>query len=533
MNLTPFRGELEGIDAAARALLARRPAGLDRAESAMLAALVRAPNARPSAVARRACALLRGEETACLVARGVTASGLRPRSIDPDLDGAAPHLARKLLKRAGENVRSTLDAPLQRFAAGTLVRHVRELEARNVEDGAVVVLDNATGDVLAWVGSTGPLSRAHEVDGVTSLRQAGSTLKPFLYALAIERTLLTAASILDDSPLAITLPTGLYVPQNYDHSFKGRVSLRQALASSLNVPAVRTLTLVGYEAFYRQLRAVGFEFERDAEHYGYSLALGGAEVTLLQLANAYRALANGGGNAIDPRAAFIVGDILSDSAARALTFGFASPLATRYRAAVKTGTSKDMRDNWAVGYTTRYTVAVWVGNFSGEPMHDVSGVDGAAPVWREIMDFLHEGSAPERPGAPPGLVHTRLTYASAFEPEREEWFIAGTESAVVRAIHSGAVSPRIESPANGAIYAIDPDIPRERQRVVVAARGAPPGARLVVQGAKEARADQPLLWLPEPGLRTIVLTARDGRELDRVRIEVRGIRPPRATPNAP
>jgi penicillin-binding protein 1C len=186
-----------------------------------------------------------------------------------------------------------------------------------------------------------------------------------------------------------------------------------------------------------------------------------------------------------------------------------------------------------VGYTTRYTVAVWVGNFSGEPMHDVSGVDGAAPVWREIMDFLHEGSAPERPGAPPGLVHTRVTYASAFEPAREEWFIAGTESAVVRAIDSGTVSPRIESPANGAIYAIDPDIPRERQRVVVAARGAPPGARLVVQGAKEARADQPLLWLPEPGLRTIVLTARDGRELDRVRIEVRGIRPPRATPNAP
>jgi penicillin-binding protein 1C len=489
----------------------------------VLAALVRAPNARPSLVARRACGLLQHDETPCLVAQGLVAAGLKPRSIDPDLDGAAPHLARKLLKRAGENVTSTLDARLQRFAAGTLARHVRELEARNVEDGAVIVLDNVTGDVLAWVGSTGSLSRAHEVDGVTSPRQAGSTLKPFLYALAIQRTLLTAASILDDSPLAITLPTGLYVPQNYDRSFKGRVSLRQALASSLNVPAVRTLTLVGYDAFYRQLKDLGFDLERDAEHYGYSLALGGAEVTLLQLANAYRTLANRGSDVIDPRAAFIVGDILSDSAARALTFGFASPLATRYRAAVKTGTSKDMRDNWAVGYTTRYTVGVWVGNFSGEPMHDVSGVDGAAPVWREIMDFLHEGSAPGQPVAPPDLVHARVAYAQGLEAEREEWFIAGTESSVVRPTDTGAVSPRIESPANGAIYAIDPDIPRERQRVIVAARGAPPGARLIVEGGKQARADRPLLWLPEPGLRTIVLTGRDGRELDRVRIEVRGL----------
>jgi penicillin-binding protein 1C len=236
---------------------------------------------------------------------------------------------------------------------------------------------------------------------------------------------------------------------------------------------------------------------------------------------------DGGGSprtVIDPRAAFIVTDILSDSAARALTFGFASPLATRYRAAVKTGTSKDMRDNWAVGYTTRYTVAVWVGNFSGEPMHDVSGVDGAAPVWREIMDYLHDGSAPERATPPPSLVRTRITYASALEPERDEWFVAGTEAAVIRPIDDGAIRARIESPPDGAIYAIDPDIPRERQRVIVAARGAPPGARLIVEGAKHARADRPLLWLPESGPRTIVLAAKDGRELDRVRIEVRGIR---------
>jgi penicillin-binding protein 1C len=616
LNLTPFRGELEGVDAAARSLYGRRAAGLDTVESALLAAMVRAPNAAATRIARRACVLLQlpeqhaarghsslspypsptpgrapernpsGEMTSppsptsgrgvtervandCFVAQGLAAGGLRSGSIDMGLDGAAPHLARKLLKHAGEEVRSTLDARVQRFAEATLTRHLRELEGRHVEDGALVVLDNETGDVLAWVGSSGSLSRAHEVDGVTSGRQAGSTLKPFLYALAIEQTVLTAASILDDSPLAVTLPTGLYVPQNYDRTFKGQVSLRQALASSLNVPAVRTLALLGYEPFHRKLQSVGIGLERDADHYGYSLALGGAEVTLLDLTNAYRTLANGGrmtkvkttptssvprdemeqpepkegGNGgnlgfplfvhrplevpsgnLDPRAAYIVSDILADSAARALTFGLASPLATRYRASVKTGTSKEMRDNWAVGYTTRYTVGVWVGNFSGAPMHDVSGVDGAAPVWREVMDFLHEGMVPAPAPVPEGLERRRIAYAGGIEPGREEWFISGTEASTIAPVAARAVTPRIETPANGAIYAIDPDIPRDRQRLVVTARGAPRGAKLVLEDGRQLRADRSALWFPEPGRREVVLRAADGTELDRVRFEVRGLR---------
>lgn len=574
LNLTPFRGELEGIDAASRALFDKRPAGLDRVESALLAAMVRAPNAAASRIAGRACGLLRlpaqqrarwgqgspsphpsptsgrgvtdaySEENACLAAQGYAAGGLRPRGTHAALDGAAPHLARKLLTRAGENVRSTLDAKLQRFAVETLTRHLRELEGRHVEDGALVVLDNESGEVLAWVGSSGALSRAHEVDGVMSPRQAGSTLKPFLYALAIEQTVLTAASILDDSPLAVTLPTGLYVPQNYDRSFKGQVSLRLALASSLNVPAVRTLALLGYEPFYRKLEAAGIDFERDADHYGYSLALGGGEVTLLDLTNAYRTLANGGRRgevrtatetvahgpggdsspAIDPRAAWIIGDILADPAARASTFGLASALSTRYRASVKTGTSKDMRDNWTVGYTARYTVGVWVGNFSGAPMHDVSGIDGAAPVWRAVMDYLHEGSAPSPVVAPEGLARTRVAYENAMEPPREEWFIAGTERTGIAPVAARGAAPRIEAPANGAIYAIDPDIPRDRQRVVVAARGAPRGAKLVLEDGRALPADRPALWLPDPGRRVVVLRAADGTELDRVGFEVRGLR---------
>ena len=542
LNLTAFRGEVEGVDAAARILLGKDASGLNRIESALLAALVRAPNASSSQIARRACVMLERDEQACLAVKALVAYGLRPNQLRRQIVGDAPHLARKLLTRPGERLVSTLDAGIQRYAVETLTRHLRELEGRNAEDGALMVLDNATGDVLAWVGSSGELSSAAEVDGVIAPRQAGSTLKPFLYALAIERRLLTAASILDDTPLAITTPVGLYVPQNYDHTFKGHVSLRLALASSLNVPAVRTLTLVGYEPFYRRLKTLGLTtLTHDANHYGFALALGGAEVSLAQLTNAYRALANGGRigairttqphrderevfvQAIAADAAFIVSDILADAAGRALTFGLASPLATRYPSSVKTGTSKDMRDNWAVGFTDRYTVGVWVGNFSGEPMHDVSGVTGAAPVWREVMDFLHQGDIPARQSPPAGLVLQRVTYAGELEPAREEWFVAGTESAKYTPVEAPAGRPRIATPADGATYAIDPDIPRERQRIALTASGAQSGAQFVLDDGRRVRADAPFLWLPPPGSRQILLVDKRGNELDRVRFDVRGI----------
>ena len=541
LNLTPFRGEVEGIDAAARSLMGKRASGLSRAESALLAVLLRSPNAPPARVARRACALLGNDAAACAMAQSLAVTQLRTRRLNDRLEDDAPHLAHQLLTQAGEHKRSTLDARTQRFAAETLLRHLRELDGRNVQDGALVVLDNASGEVLAWVGSSGALSGASQVDGVTAARQPGSTLKPFLYALAIEERLLTAASILDDTPVAVTTPGGLYVPQNYDHGFRGRVSLRTALAGSLNVPAVRTLALVGYESFYQRLRALGFDsLTRDADHYGYSLALGGGDVTLLALTNAYRTLANQGRAsrvrvlpdgalpemepAVDPRAAYIVSDILADAAARATTFGLASPLTTRYPSSVKTGTSTDMRDNWAIGFSTRYTVGVWVGNFSGEPMHDVSGVSGAAPIWRDVMDFLHEGHIPAQPAAPAGLVQQRVRYANVAEPEREEWFVAGTETPTVVAIESPAGRPRIVSPANGAVLAIDPDIPHGRQRVTISTAGAPLAAGLLLDDERKATADEPYLWIPTPGRHILRLVDAKGRELDRVHVTVRGLR---------
>ena len=222
------------------------------------------------------------------------------------------------------------------------------------------------------------------------------------------------------------------------------MSVRTALASSLNVPAVRALDLVGEEAAVELLRRLGFDGLRESgDYYGPSMALGSADVSLWELVNAYRALARGGvwsplrlgadeaagaaRRVYSDRAAFLVSSILADRESRSLTFGLENPLATRFWTAVKTGTSKEMRDNWCVGYSRRYTVGVWVGNFGGEPMRNVSGVTGAAPVWREVMAWLHGAVPSAPPAAPAGVVAAPVAFPGAVEPARLEWFLAGTE----------------------------------------------------------------------------------------------------------
>ncbi len=548
LNLVPFKGEIVGIDALSRTLFGKAAHGLDESEAALAAALVRGPNATPRQVSQRACGVLKlmqpGTAVDCVVLRGFASMALASREF-PASEGIAPHHARRALgeqaQGAERTVRSSLSAPLQRFALQTLQRHLRELRGRNVQDGALVVLDNASGEVLAWVGSSGELSAASEVDGVTALRQPGSTLKPFLYAQAIAQRRMTAASLLEDSPAAIPTTSGLYIPQNYDRQFKGWVSARTALASSLNVPAVRTLVMVSPDAFHRQLGAMGLPLRESAGYYGYSLALGSAEVPLLSLTNAFRTLANGGrhgavgsppqGDAvIDPRAAFIVGDILSDPNARARTFGTDSLLATRFWTAVKTGTSKDMRDNWAVGWSERYTVGVWVGNASGAPMWSVSGTSGAAPVWAALMQHLHARTPSRAPQPPPGLVQARATFdgpdgGRPLEAARSEWFMAGTEQASFAMATPDATAQRtaaplrIRSPAPGTIVALDPDIPPNRQRLSFVASGA--GGHWRLDGKPLARGAQ-VQWLPWPGRHVMQLTDARGKVLDEVRFEVRG-----------
>ena len=569
LNLVSFRGELVGISAMSQQMFGKWPHGLDERESALAAALLRSPNASPSLVVRRACNLLKemGRSEECEGLAGFAGQALSGglRQIEPPTNHQqAPHLARKLLSQPGQQLRSSLDADLQLFANQTLRRHLAALNRQNAEDGALLVIDNVSGEILAWVGSSGDLSAAAEVDGVSALRQAGSTLKPFLYALAFERRQLTPASLIDDAPLTLDTGNGLYAPQNYEPHYKGWVSARMALAGSLNVPAVKTLVRLGPDQFHQRLKESGFaSLTESGDWYGYSLALGSADISLLMLANAYRTLANGGrwtalrttpGKAappppcqregcagvfsglprpvFTPASSFLVGNILSDRTARATTFGLESWLTTPYWAAAKTGTSKDMRDNWCAGFSQRYTVAVWVGNASGSPMHDVSGISGAAPVWREVMDWLHRGDAQngrpkvdsQPPRAPKGVVHTKIRFAPASEPTREEWFIAGTEMPLIRAV-SGMGLARIAYPADGSIIALDPDIPPQRQRIPLRLSIPAEGAWIWrIDQQRVGKAEHGMRWLPQPGKHQLTLENERGEIMDSVAFEVRAMK---------
>ncbi|WP_408589322.1 penicillin-binding protein 1C [Novosphingobium sp.] len=536
LNLAPFRGETQGVGAGALALFGKAPAALDRREDAVMIAMLRSADAPPDRVARRACRMLPASDCPALQALAEAVSGsANLRSLDP---GLAPHLAAHLLTRPGLTVTTTLDARIQEIAVTALRHQLQGLGPRRARDGAVVVVDNANGEVLAYVGGVGLDSTAAQVDGAAAPRQAGSTLKPHLYAQLIERKWLTAASILDDSPVQLDTASGLYVPRNYDNAFMGPVSARRALANSLNVPAVRALLLDGVQPFRDRLWDLGYVgLENDGSYYGFSLALGSAEVTLLQQANAYRTLANLGRwsplklvpgdpgepvrHLLDPGAAWIVGDILSDASARASTFGVDSALRLPFWAAAKTGTSKAMRDNWCIGFSDRFTVAVWVGNLEGDPMRAVSGTSGAAPVWRDVMIALHRDRPGVQPVRPANVTGSPVRFAGAREPARSEWFIAGTAQGLMAPAPAFARRPRITNPVSGAVYAWDPDIPPARQSIGVAVSGAASDLRLALDGRDFAGA-QGLPQLPlVPGSHLLALRDVGGRTLDQVRFTVK------------
>jgi penicillin-binding protein 1C len=554
LNTVTFRGELQGVASASQALFAKAPQGLSLQEAALLAVLIRAPQARPAQVAQRVCSLLRSlNEVVEACAQPINTNSafalqlnaqLSKRSSMQSSSQLALHAAHKLLTQAGERRVSTLDAPLQRYAQQSLQSRLMELARQSVEDGAVVVLDNASGEVLAYVGSSGLLSQAQEVDAAAAPRQAGSTLKPFLYALALDEKRLTAASLLDDSPVAIQTADGQFIPRNYARDFKGWVSARRALASSLNVPAVRVLGMMDVERFAASLRSAGLaSVSESGDYYGHSLALGSADVKLIELANAYRTLANRGvfsnvsftpastnktsHRAFSAEAAAIISDVLSDNEARALSFGMDSVLRVPFWAAVKTGTSKDMRDNWCMGYSSRYTVGVWVGNAGGMPMRDVSGVQGAAPVWADIMQWLHRDVPSQPPKLPSSVVQQRVRFAGVNEAARAELFIAGTAQAqfaladTKQAANASHAAPSIISPLAGAIYAIDPDIPASRQSLLLKRSAGLASWRLDGVAISSASQRQDLAWRLSPGLHALELLDAHNTVLQRLSFEVR------------
>jgi penicillin-binding protein 1C len=541
LNQVTFRGELQGLAAAASGLFGKQVHGLTDEEAVILAALVRSPNADADQVIKRAC-LLAGAMNLALNPAEISARAgeacahpyfIRPQAV------LAPHVAQRLFRgkrnaagRAPDRIVCTLDRTLQRFAIETLQRHLMTVRAQNVRDGAVLVLDNRSGEVLAYVGNTGDQSSARYVDGTQALRQAGSTLKPFIYGAAFNRRILTAASLLDDSPLDVPVTGGMYRPGNYDKLFHGPVTARTALASSLNVPAVKALNLLGVENLLKVLQAAGLERLQSADFYGPSLALGSADVSLWELTNAYRSLANRGVwrplrlRSEDPEgperpvlaeeASFIVADILSDRESRSRTFSLESPLATRFWTAVKTGTSKDMHDNWCVGFSDRYTVGVWAGNFSGAPMWNVSGITGAAPVWVDIMNWLHRGSTSKAPQPPRNIIAGTSTGDRA----SREWFIRGTELAVAAGVANPAA--HIAYPVPGTIVALDPDIPAEEQKLFFEAQPGDDSLHWVLDGHRIGSAGALLLWSPVRGKHALALVDAGDHKVDEVTFEVRG-----------
>ena len=332
-------------------------------------------------------------------------------------------------------VRTTLDLDLNRFVERSVTERLASLRAQNVRDAAAVVLDNRTGEVLALVGSENYFAPGSGmVNGTMEPRSAGSTIKPITYLLALERGD-TAATIVPVVPTEFPTPTGPYRPENYHRHCQGPARYREALACSLNIPAVKVLQSLGGAAILqRRLQAWGVTtLPRESDEYGLGLTIGNAEVRLLELANLYATLARMGEwrpyrllrdedggtgvspvvvgqsvaavrtvagrrdarptptaeTAVPPLLCWLIADMLSDNAARTPSFGANSALRFTFPVACKTGTSTDFRDNWAMGYTPEFTVGVWVGNFSGAPMREVSGVTGAAPIMHDVMEHLH------------------------------------------------------------------------------------------------------------------------------------------------
>ena len=457
VNRAAMGGNIYGVEAAARAYFGIPAHDLDLAQSALLAGIPNAPGQLDPRIDWAAARARQGYVLSRMVADGMIASPqaavaareqLHLRTQSGDLVAAQQLLFAIAARdaRISLPVRTTIDLPLQRFVQAQAQEVVAALASHNVTQASALVIDNRTGDVLAYLGSLDYFDDAYlgRNDGVQALRQPGSTLKPFLYEFALERGAITPRSVLADVPSSYAIPGGeIYSPEDYDRRFSGPVSVREALANSLNVPAVRVLSRVGVPAFLNRLHTLGFQhLQRSPDYYGLGLTLGAGEVSLWDLAHAYVTLARGGneialrttadqpiepGVQVGNSAAWELStDILADRYARAKAFGIGSVIDMPFPAAVKTGTSSGYRDTWTVGYTPEYTVAVWVGNFSGAPMQRVAGVSGAGPLWNRIMLHLYRHRDPPQFVRPPKseLVETALDPTIALDSRSyDEWRI--------------------------------------------------------------------------------------------------------------
>ncbi|MBM0740664.1 penicillin-binding protein 1C [Phormidium sp. CLA17] len=596
LNRLPMGSNIYGVEAASRIYFGIPASDLTLAQASLLAAIPNDPNRlNPydhllSLKNRQVYVLDRMVQDGYITRAQSDRAYTEATALQSRQQGiiAAPHflfwLADQLPANHPAQVRTTLDRPLQQFVETQVLQVIRSLAPHNAHHAAVLVLDNPTGEVLAYVGSPDYFARAQlgQNDGVQALRQPGSTLKPFLYQLALENRTIQPNTILADVPTRYAIPGArLYSPSDYSETFQGPVRVRLALANSLNVPAVKILEKVGVGAFLDRLHQLGFShLTQPPEHYGLGLTLGSGEVSLWELAQAYLTLARQGkGTELrvrsmestqstlnpelrtpnSPSTWRLVTDMLSDRHARARAFGVDSLLTLPFSAAVKTGTSSDYRDTWTVGFTTNYTVAVWVGNFDSAPMQKVSGVMGAAPLWNRIMLHLHEQQEPKPFQAPTGLVQRPICAVSgarptpacpavvqeylfpedlaAYEKPGDRFFptAQGNNSASTQlklpaeynewlarqpkdAISSTAMGLRIVSPRSNDVFVIGKNDASQRLEFKLA--GASKTAtewRLNGQPLTTSTSSS-FFWKPQAG--TWTLQVKQGQQTDQIRFEV-------------
>lgn len=512
LDRADFGNLCRGAETAAAFYYGKPAAALDAEEAALLVGLVQAPSRlnplrHPKAAQRR---------------RDLILSRMGQGAGKPLQVAAHPlTLASSLRQQPG---RLSLDAALQNRCRRIAAEEVEKQRAHRMTQAAVVVLDNRSGDVLAAVGAALPHSEhGGQLDGTRMPRSAGSTLKPFVYLLSFEHGL-WAGSVLADVPTLYRSSDGIQAPTDYNDHYRGPITVREALACSQNVPAMEALNdHGGVPAFLELLQRLGMHPAEDAGHYGLGLAIGNAHVTLTELVRAYACLARGGTlpalhtrlphgedegeRLFSPELCYVISDILSDRRARSAAFGSARNMSFPFRVACKTGTSSDFRDNWCIGYTADYTVGVWAGNFDNSPMLRVSGLSGAGPIFRRVMESLYETGAdgaprmgrapafPERPAAlqeteidtrtgllptpqtPPecrrrelGLPAQLPTAAGRYDEEGralldarfEEWLAESgkTHLYAVNATDDGGRYPCILIPAHGTTLVLDPTLPQ-------------------------------------------------------------------------
>ena len=473
LSQVPYGGTAWGVETAAQTYFGKSIKNVTLAEAALLAGLPAAPSeyspfgSHPEKAFERQAEVLRrmvedryitAEEAKAALAEQLTFAA-------PRIAIRAPHFVMyvkgilerrygaRLVERGGLRIITSLDASIQDKTEDIVRSHIEALRYLRVGNGAAVVTDPKTGEILAMVGSKDYFNLTDDgnVNVTTSLRQPGSSIKVVNYAAALENGF-TAASILDDSPVVYRTPgSPAYAPVNYDSKFHGPTPLRYALGNSYNIPAVRILAKIGVGAMIEKGRLMGITSWENESRYGLSLTLGGGEVTMLDMAKAFGSLANAGKrmdllpilevtdytgrvieknspkngvHAVSADVAWIMSNMLSDNTARTAAFGPSSSLVIPAKTvSVKTGTSNDKRDNWTIGYTPSYVAAVWVGNNNNSPMDPylTSGVTGAAPIWHDIMAELLKDKADEVAPMPAGVVTLPCYFG------RPEYFVKGTE----------------------------------------------------------------------------------------------------------